>query len=305
MPDDDEILRLLKAADWIVRPRDSSSPATSEAWCARDPLNEAALARMQAVWDAFGAPEPRTHVPAPSRIAGYGLRLGQAACLAGLLALGLWVLSGSFVSRTLVCEPGAPRHFVLPDGSQLDLAPESRASLRFSPLRREVRLEQGRAYFTVAQGGVRPFAVVAGALTATGTAAAFDVRMGPPSAVISVGRGRVTVQVAGQDLLAPVLAGAGQQVSFSLHGSCCSVSALAPRQAGCSGVLQFIGAPLGEVVADLNGYVKHRIELAPAAQEARFTGTVAPERVDEFLEALQQIYPFQIVKESARVSVTY
>jgi transmembrane sensor len=206
---------------------------------------------------------------------------------------------------------GEQRHVSLPDGSRVDLAPDSRVSLRFSPLRREVRLERGQAYFSVAPGTLRPFIVQAGGLSATALGTGFDVRTGPAGTVVAVGAGRVRVApVAGLSDkaesidTAPVYAQMGQQVSFSPTARRLNVTALGPKEAGCwrRGILQFAGEPLPEVVAEVNRYLNHRIVLGPAARNARFTGTVAPQNIGEFLEALRQIYSVEVLKEDAHAA---
>jgi transmembrane sensor len=285
-----------------VRLDGSDDPALLEEclrWCAQDPRNAQALTRVRAVWDGFGP--PRAHASPAPQAGRSAARAGLLALAAGIvLAVASWLAAASFVTQTLDAAAGAPRHARLPDGSQVDLAPDARMSLHFSPLRRQIRLERGQAYFTVAPD-LRPFVVKTDGLTATAVATAFDVRTGLGGTVVAVSEGRVTVGLAGLEGGHPVYVRAGQEVSFSSATRHLAVSALAPRVAGSwrTGLLQFVGEPLPQVVAEVNRYVSPGIVLTPAGGHLRFTGTVAPDHVGEFTEALRQIYSVDVLQEDA------
>lgn len=64
------------------------------------------------------------------------------------------------------------------------------------------------------------------------------------------------------------------------------------------GVLQFIGEPLPQVAGELNRFIPQRIVVSSALQGARFTGTVSTRRVQDWLDALKQIYSVEIVQEN-------
>jgi len=303
-----EIARLQAAGDWVQRLDGSSEPTLADewmAWCGRDPLNFSAFEEMQRVWGGFPRAPAASGTAAaitPRRVARRNVWLGFAAGV--LLAVGAigWVAQGHMRSQAWNTEPGGQRRESLPDGSQLDLAPGSRLSIRFSPWRREARLDRGQAYFAVAHNALRPFVVRTDNLTATAVGTAFDVRTGADSTVVTVSEGSVSVVPRTANGEAGLFrAHAGQQVTFSPAERRLSVAEVDPKIAESwrNGVLEFVGQPLQEVVGEIDRFAKRRIVLAASLQGMRFTGTVMPANVADWLEALKQIYPIEVVEEAA------
>jgi transmembrane sensor len=307
-----ETARLRAAAEWVQRLNGSTDPVLADTWmewCAQDPLNFAAFDRMQQVWDGF--PPLRARIPPaavpPRSAARRNLLIAVAASVLVVCGAIAWFAqrqSGSLAFTTAV---GEQHHAVLSDGSRIDLAPDSTMSVRFSLLRREIRLDRGQAYFAVAHDVLRPFIVHANDVTAVATGTAFDVRTGPNATVVTVSDGRVSVGPTGAGGatrgldLEPLRAGAGQQVTFTPSARQLSVMAVDPAvyDSWRTGTLQFVGQPLREVVSEVDRFVKQKIVVAPALQDTRFTGTVSPAKISEWLEALKQIYAVQIVDEGA------
>jgi ferric-dicitrate binding protein FerR (iron transport regulator) len=56
--------------------------------------------------------------------------------------------------------------------------------------------------------------------------------------------------------------------------------------------------PLPQVAGELNRFIPQRIIVSSALQGARFTGTVSTRRVQDWLDALKQIYSVEIVQEN-------
>jgi transmembrane sensor len=281
-------------------------------WCAQDPLNFDAFDRMQHVWDGF--PPARVRIPqvavpllgVPQRST--ARRNLFIAVAASILVLGVaidWFAQRQSVSLAFTTAVGEQGHDILPDGSRVDLAPDSRMSVRFSLLRREIRLDRGQAYFAVAHNALRPFIVQANGVNAVATGTAFDVRTGPNATVVTVSEGRVSVgpsdagSAAGGLDVEPLRAGAGQQVTFTPSARRLSVMAVDARvyDSWRTGTLEFVGQPLREVVSEVDRFVKRKIVVSPLLQDSRFTGTVSPAKITEWLDALKQIYAVQIVDE--------
>jgi ferric-dicitrate binding protein FerR (iron transport regulator) len=86
-------------------------------------------------------------------------------------------------------------------------------------------------------------------------------------------------------------------VTFSKSAHRLSVATVDPKAAGSwrSGTLQFMGEPLEDVVGAVNRYSAPQIAAAPAFQQTRFTGTVSPTDVRDWLKALEQIYAVEVV----------
>ena len=151
---------------------------------------------------------------------------------------------------------------------------------------------------------VRPFIVHAGTLTVTAIGTAFDVRIGPSITVVTVSEGRVGVSpVVDESGHGPgaqretIRASVGERVTFSKSARRLSVAAVDPKVAESwrGGALEFAGETLEEVAAVVDRYSAIRIVVAPALQQTRFTGTVMPNNVHEWLKALEQIYAVTVV----------
>jgi len=99
-----------------------------------------------------------------------------------------------------------------------------------------------------------------------------------------------------------VRADIGQRVTFSRPARRLSVAAVDPRIAESwrDGTLQYVGEPLEDVVSDVNRYSRRKIVVAPALLQSRFTGTVSTADVGDWLAALQQIFPVDVVDQGSK-----
>jgi transmembrane sensor len=307
-PSPPELRRLREAADWVQRLGGSADPALADTWmqwCAEDPSNFAAFERMQQVWDGFAAAPARISPPAAPRPDAFRRNVFLAAAASALLLCGAvgWLVQRQSSALAFTTAPGEQRHESLPDGSSIDLAPDSELTVSFSLSRRTLRLERGQAYFAVAHNVLRPFVVQASGVSATATGTAFDVRTGPESTVVTVSEGRVSVSPSRTESLdlEPLRAGAGQQVTFTPAAHRLSVASVDPRvyDSWRTGTLEFVRQPLRDVVREVDRFVPRKIVVAPALEDTRFTGTVSPAKVAEWLDALKEIYAVRIVDEGA------
>ncbi len=292
--------RLQEASEWVQRLNESNEQVTADQWlqwCESDPLNLTAFEQMQRVWDAFPTasdgrllePPTTNRLKSPS-----GLILLAASLVLGVGLIG-WLISRPQI-QVLDTSIGELRHIKLSDGSHIDLAPDSRVSTRLTLTRRDVRLERGQAFFAVAHSALRPFVVHVANLTVTTLGTAFDVRTGPDNTVVIVSEGRVSV-VPGT--AKAVHAGAGERVSFSKSAQHLSVVSGDPSGAGSwrNGTLQFLSEPLEDVVSAVNRYSSRHVVVSSAFQQTRFTGTLSPPNIREWLNALEQIYDVKVVDQ--------
>ncbi|MGO9934840.1 MAG: FecR family protein [Steroidobacteraceae bacterium] len=310
-PTASDLARLRDASEWVQRLNESNAQARVDEWlqwCRSDPQNLPAFEQMQRIWNGFSeARDTPVHSPQPVASRRYRHRLiALAASVVVLAAAAGWFAIHYPEVQVLATAVGEQRHITLADGSRLDLAPDSRVSTRFTLLRRDVQLERGQAFFAVAHSALRPFIVHANSLTVTAVGTAFDVRIGPSRTVVTVSEGRVSV-APGADAAAggssvdteAVLASVGQRVTFSKSAHRLSVANVDPKVAGSwrDGTLQFVGEPLEDVVAAVNRDSGLRIVIAPAFQQTRFTGTVSATKIRDWLNALEQIYPVEVVDQ--------
>jgi transmembrane sensor len=67
-------------------------------------------------------------------------------------------------------------------------------------------------------------------------------------------------------------------------------------------VLKFMDEPLGSVVSNVNRYSSRRIVLEDADLASRpFTGTVYEGRIEDWLSALERVFPLDVVDEGGDV----
>jgi transmembrane sensor len=300
---------LQDAGEWVQRLNESNDQGLADQWmewCRSDPRNLALFEQMQSIWEGFAAAKDAPaalHQPA-TPVARRNRLIALAASVVLLVGAAGWFALRYIQFQVFDTAVGEQRRIALADGSQLDLAPDSRVSTRFTWARRGVQLERGQAFFAVAHDAMRPFVVHVTGLTVTDVGTAFDVRMGPSNTVVTVSEGRVDIAPGASDSARgpdsrpdTVQAGVGQQVIFSRPLHRLSVATVDPKAAGSwrAGKLQFAGEPLEDVVDEVNRYSERRIAVEPALRQTRFTGTVSRANVADWLQALQQIYPIRVV----------
>jgi transmembrane sensor len=313
-PTASDITRLRDASEWVQRLSESNEEDAQALtdqwmqWCKSDALNLSAYEQMQRVWDAFSDVRDTTR-PALKPLNRLKQRIGVIALAASVVvAVGVtaWLVSGHSDAQELATPVGEQRSIILSDGTHLDLAPDSLVSTRFTLAKRDIQLKRGQAFFAVTHSAIRPFIVHVGALTVTAIGTAFDVRIGPSNTVVTVSEGRVRVSPGVDDSAQgsgaqeeTIRASIGERVTFSKSAHRLSVSTIDPKLAESwrDGKLQFVGESLEEVVAAVNRYSAARIVVAPALLQTRFTGTVLPNDVHEWLKALEQIYAVTVVDQ--------
>jgi transmembrane sensor len=306
------VRRLQEASDWVQRLNESNERSSADQWlewCELDPLNMAAFEEMQRVWDAF--PVARDKPLRSPRATDRFKHPGRLILLAASIVLGVGAI-GWFISRPEIqvaaTSIGEMRHLNLSDGSHIDLAPDSRVRMRLTLARRDVQLERGQAFFAVAHSSLRPFVVHVANLTVTTAGTAFDVRTGPSDTVVMVSEGRVSVAPFAAKMASDsgvgsetVRAGVGQQVTFSKSAQRLSVAGIDSNGAGSwrSGTLQFVSEPLEDVVSAVNRYSSRHVVISPAYLQTRFTGTLSPRNIRDWLSALEQIYDVKVVDQGS------
>ncbi len=315
MPDQAELARMEMAADWLRRlhaaPNDEALAVEWFDWCQAQPENLQAFERMQAVWQAFDGrgcvPAPRTKLTSGVRrkwMAGFALAAGVALAA----ALAWWQIPALFErpARTLTTDVAEHGSQILSDGSRVDLGARTRIATRYTAAQRTVEVETGEAFFEVAKDAGRPFVVQAGAVRVTALGTAFSVRRTLDRTVVIVSEGLVsvapTVKSAATDPSHELRAGAGERITFSATDNRLSVANVDPKtaQAWRDGVLKFVDEPLAAVIDDVNRYALHPISVAdPRLRERLYTGTVYRDRIDDWLHALERVFPLQVVETPA------
>ena len=203
----------------------------------------------------------------------------------------------------------------LEDGSRVWLGDKTEISVQFGPCLRTIFLRSGEALFKVAHNPSCPFIVLAGsgAITAVGTQ--FSVRRTFDRVTVRVAEGVVKVEprdVASSgpwsDDVPPSKAkwtqaklAIGDEVTYGSNQNRSPVESADPRVATAwlSGRREYRNEPLSYVVADISRYFGKHIEVTDSSiGDLQFTGRVYESQVDEWLQALETIFPVEVRQTS-------
>ncbi|XAH21448.1 FecR domain-containing protein [Xylophilus sp. GW821-FHT01B05] len=313
------------ALDWFVRRTGGGFGARDEAafqtWFKADAQHRSAYARQQAEWTALDrlpaeglailranladdlAARPATplrrrfFVPAFSAAA-----FALVASSAGFMAWNHWQAQPVF-AQSFSTQRGQQLEVPLPDGSRLRLDTATRVQVTYYRQRREVRLPEGQAVFSVHGDTARPFEVLAGPVRITVVGTRFSVRHTPGMASaggvrVAVEEGRVKVErIAPGAAAPPVFLSAGQQIASDAQGvlepvAPLSTAGIAPWR---DKRVSFDNTRLDQVLAELERYGDTRLVLRdPAVASLRVTGTFNPARLDNFARLLPQAAPVRL-----------
>lgn len=302
--------------------------AALDAWLSESMAHRAAFLRLQHVWEradriaALGDQSARAKVRR-----GPGARLkiiALAATLIGVAYMGVFVIRSSdisdrFLERSEVLAlsefetpVGGQRTVAMADGSKAELNTHTRLRAAVGSDRREVWLDYGEAYFTVARDPSLPFVVHAGDRKITVLGTSFSVRVDGEDVSVSVVEGQVRLEPANPPATrsrrsAPILTAGELAVA---RGSDTLIAtdaldrvdrALAWRQ----GMVSFQQATLAEVAAEFNRYNARQIEVNdPSAAAMRIGGNFRPTNTDAFLRLLQRAYGLHVEEEGDRVIIS-
>ena len=239
------------------------------------------------------------------------------ACIAFTVSFGIWYVSPAnkpSVVQTAVYRTERGKHEVvnLVDGSQVRVGAKSSIFVTFTDEGRYLVLEGGEAFFKVAHDSTRPFIVQAGSISIRAVGTEFSVRRAAERVMVTVNEGVVDVvpqfnaQRPSQSSTSvtkskdKVRIMAGERVTLSSTDADLSVMDTEPGAALAwqNGRLEFVDEPLRAVVATINRYSDRELILTDVKLgEMSFTGTVYEGRVDEWLQALQQVFPVRVVSE--------
>ncbi|ADU35050.1 FecR family protein [Variovorax paradoxus] len=332
------------AADWLVRRQeglDAAQEAQFQAWLTARPSHQAAFERLAGVWDRLDAlPADRTaklgrqahasiraqagsraEPPRRARPFDFGrwVPLAAAACVALVVAGGwmgwdYWQHQPTY-SKTFATARGQQLDVQLPDGSRLQLDTATRAEVTLYRQRREVRLPEGQAMFTVQHDAGHPFDVLAGPLRITVVGTRFSVRntgtgLGADGVRVTVEEGRVRVaptDTRSANPAAPVLLGAGEAVAADPSGALRKPVDTSPTNATLwrEGRVNFENTPLSQALAEFERYGPTRLTLRdPMVAAMRINGSFDLRQLGAFTKALPQVLPVQLHPRGAETEIS-
>lgn len=310
-----------EAALWAVRLDQEDAPASLlaefEQWRRQSPQHQDAAERLADFWDGMAGLDAfndlaETQAVAAPKQAGAAKRLrlspraafGLAACVAAFAGLGVYplLLADPPFDGAYETVRGEQQTIELPDSSRVVLNTDSALEAEFTNNARIIRLTRGEAYFDVEKDPSKPFSVETeqGTVTAVGTA--FSVRVSDNDMNVLVSEGRVALRMAqsnrvGRDISLRDLTSATVEVDAGeralVEDAVKTVAAIPQQEIDRSldwqdGMLEFQGAPLRDVVADISRYTDIKIEIADAQlAERRVVAYYRIGEIEPMFEALK------------------
>lgn len=329
--------RFATAGEWLLRLQDDDLEQEEFAawlqWYEADPLNRAAFEEVQSAFESAnglrasdrsewardliygGTANPASMAAPPVRFRARWIALAASVVTiaAGVAAWQAWLDDDPPQALTTTLQTPRATHRLekLPDGSTVQLGARSSISLSYSRETRYLVLESGEAFFTVARDAARPFVVQAGSVAVHAIGTEFNVRRDGESTIVTVREGKVeimkrAVNAGGsggvqQALVNPVRLGPGEQAAARDPESGLAIRTVSPRAIAAwqDGRLEFADEPLRQVVATVNRYSPREIVVTDQSlANLRITGTVAENRIDEWMRALPAIFPLRVVEVS-------
>ncbi|QJU58556.1 DUF4880 domain-containing protein [Sphingomonas sp. AP4-R1] len=288
------------ALDWVVRLGDPAFEdwETFAAWLESDPRHAEAYHALEA-----DAADMATIIPAPvltpvheiapparrpARRAGWmmGAVAASVAALVGYQAIRPH--SDPYVIQTA---PGETRQVDLGDGSHVALNGDTKLTLDHADPR-IASLDRGEAYFSIRHDEAHPFRVSAGDKELLDVGTAFDVTHEDGRLRVGVSEGAVMFDPDH----ARTRLDKGRALEFDERGGVVRLSAVAPDSVGGwrQGSLDYVGAPLRQVAADLSRQLGVRITVAPALLTRPFQGTIALDGLKEDPSRLAPLLDAQV-----------
>jgi transmembrane sensor len=240
----------------------------------------------------------KTRIPtAFSRLGQWRYRIGLAASLVLVSALGLLAWNRFEASTAYATALGEQRVVTLADGSTIDLNSHSRVRVRFSTAERAVQLEEGQALFRVAKNPSRPFIVKSGETQVRAVGTQFDVDRTPTATIVTVLEGRVAVTGASGGESGTrdpdILLAAGEQVTVAPRIAAQPVTAnVSAATAWTHNEVVLESAPLSEVADTFSKYsARHLIAEDSITPKLLLSGrfTTDPNFIIQYLKARPDI----------------
>ena len=322
-----------QARDWVLKlysqdVSDAQRMAFRQ-WLEASPEHALAFQNAERVWEEIGMTDaaiagfdalvtedqtpggvvptamPRKAFSTPALAAGVA-----AVFVLGAATISMLTLWPSGQPVTYVSAIGETKNITLEDGSTVTLGPASRLSARFADTSRTLRLTKGRAFFDVARDENRPFTVTASQTRIRVLGTAFGVRHGQETVRVSVQEGSVAVADLTNDDLAHAEEvrnlSAGQQVTADGEGRMA-----ATRQADVAGALSWMsgrlvydGAPLSELVEDLNAYRDTQVEIMDGSlRDMRITTSFTIDEADKVLVGLAESQSLRLSRHNNKVLI--
>ena len=313
-----------EAAAWLVRlhgpHRSPELEAAFRDWLAADPENGRQFERVTETWDA-GASLPIAGLPRmPERRERRGPRRWILAAVVfpllacGLVAWGAWLW---WANPTYTTGVGEQRVVRLDDGTRISLNSGTRMRIAYNKQRRRVLLDEGEAYFDVANDPIRPFTVIAGDREVLALGTVFVIRYDNMQTAVTLLEGKIAVlppatpeseaeqshRPSAQKSVDELILTPGERVT--LHpGKAPEVDV--PRMetvvAWRHGEVILDGTVMADAVAELNRYDKTQLIIDdPRVAALAISGIYQAGDSEEFARAMAKLYDLDIVDRPGQI----
>jgi transmembrane sensor len=216
-----------------------------------------------------------------------------AASLAGIALVCGW-LGLAWLDGRMATDPGELRHMTLADGSELDIAPNTRLRVKFDAGLRRLELDEGQIAVSVATDSQRPFEVAAGGGLIRDIGTRFEVSTGRERTHVVVAEGMVEISVPAMgNSTAQLRVGAGEEVEFDGWKASPVRRVDAATSLGWTrGHLEFDATSLVDIAAALNRYRRMPIKLGdPTLRRIRISGVFLIDDEVGALRAIERVAP--------------
>lgn len=234
---------------------------------------------------------------------------------AGWLGWSQWQQQPVF-SQHYASARGQQLDVYLPDGSVLKLDTDTRAQVTLYRNRREVRLPEGQAMFTVKADAGKPFQVLTDRLQVTVVGTRFAVRnthevqdgqeQSTDSVAVEEGKVRVSRLSHGEATGQPLLLTAGQALRAEPAGQLQMLAAIPARSALLwrEGRVNFDKTPLPQALAEFERYgATHLVINDPAVARMRVNGSFDLRQVTAFSQTLPLVLPVQLRQQGGEMEI--
>ena len=290
-------------------------------WLARDPRHRAAYDSI-ALLDAEiaeAAPAIAVLLPATDGGSVQGLSPAPPARASrwrwaatgtgGALAAGLALLFvapqiGGDDAKVYVTDAGDTRALTLADGSALRIDRGSRLSVAGGTTPR-ITLASGAASFTVRHDPARTLIVRAGDYDIRDVGTRFSVVNAGGRISVAVAQGEVSVAPRTADGSTPATVTAGQRLDIDTATGVAQRRSVAPGSVAdwTDGRLNYDGAPLPLVVADISRYATAPLVVDPSAAGLRFSGVLTIGDGSRLLDQLRAVLPVRLRRAGGVVHI--
>lgn len=289
-------------------------------WLEADPVHRAAYDRIAVLDAEIGAAAPAIAPLLPanddepvaaSRSAGSARWRWAAVATSGALAAGLAMLvvpaglvgtSGDAAPDVYVTGRGETRSVTLADGSRMQIDRRSRVSVSGggSPV---IEIAQGAANFAVRHDPSRVLIVRAGGYDVRDLGTRFDVVSANGQVAVTVSEGSVNVAPTGGDPADATTLNAGQGLDIIPAKQIAERRQVDPTRISdwIDGRLDYDGAPLTVVAADISRYAGAPVFVDPSAASLRFSGILTIGDGSRLVDQLRAVLPIRVRKVDGMV----